>query len=324
MGQVLIRVAWASICGTDLHIFLGEFKDRVAYPRVLGHELSGVIESLGPGVSGLDLGDRVVADPIIWCGRCPACLMGHNNVCANLELIGIDRDGAFAELVVVDAEKVFKIPKGLGLKEAALSELYALGVHSTRKANVEPGDKVAILGAGRLGLAVLEVIRHTAASFVASVDVLPKRLEIANKIGADLVLDAGQLEPVQAILAATGGQGVDKVVETIGTAVPLPGRDWPPQQAVRMARHGGRVVLMGLGSQSTPVLWKEVALKELEMVGSRVTQGDFPRAVELLAQERFHPQLLISREYNLDHINEAFQNLEENPSEYVKLLIEIK
>jgi L-gulonate 5-dehydrogenase len=191
-GQVLIHVHWASICGTDLHIYLGEFKSRVRYPRILGHEFSGIVESVGKDVSHLRKGDRVVVDPIIWCNQCPACLNGHHNACHFLKLIGVDVDGAFSEYVVADADKAFKIPEGISLRDAVLIELYSLGVHSTRKAMIEPGDRVVILGAGRLGLSVLEVLKQTGASWVCSVDILENRLKIAKKLGGDLVIHARQ------------------------------------------------------------------------------------------------------------------------------------
>ena len=122
-GQVLVKVHWASICGTDLHIYLGEFKERVKYPSILGHEFSGVVAAVGHGVSSLSEGDRVVVDPIIWCGQCPACLNGQFNVCRSLKLIGIEIDGGFAEYVAVDAEKAFKVPERISLREAVLTEL---------------------------------------------------------------------------------------------------------------------------------------------------------------------------------------------------------
>ena len=320
-GQVLIRVAWSSICGTDLHIFLGEFKDRVAYPRVLGHEFSGTVEALGPGTSGLDVGDRVVADPIIWCNRCPACLSGHLNACQHLKLLGIEYDGAFAEKVVADADKVFRVPPGLGLREASLTELYSLGVHSTRRAAIEPGDRVVVLGAGRLGLSVLELVGQSAAAWVCSVDILDSRLEVAARMGADLTVNSSRTDAVGEIMEATHGLGADRVIECVGSAREVPSGEFPPQQAFRMCRNGGRVVLMGLGGQMSPALWKEVALKELTVVGSRVTLGDFPRALELMAQGRFHPDLLISGEFGLEEAQQAFRLLEDNPENYLKILI---
>jgi len=321
--QVLIRVHWASICGTDLHIYLGEFKPRVTYPRILGHEFSGVVESVGENVLHLKEGDRVVVDPIIWCNRCPACLHGNQNACHFLKLLGVDVDGGFAEYVVADADKVFKVPQGISLRDAVLIELYSLGVHSARKAMIEPGDRVVILGAGRLGLSVLEVIKQTGASWVCSVDLLENRLEIAKKIGADLSINARKKDPVEEILSLTDGLGVDRVIETVGTATEMENRDMPIEQAVRMARHGGRIVVMGMGSQYTPVFWKAFVEKEIQLVGSRVTLGDFPRALSLMSQDRFHPDLLISKECGLDETGEAFRLLEEKPDRYLKFLIRV-
>lgn len=322
-GQVLIRVHWTSICGTDLHIYLGEFKPRVKYPRILGHEFSGVVEGLGENVFHLKKGDQVVVDPIIWCNQCPACLNGNNNACHFLKLIGVDVDGAFAEYVVVDSDKVFRVPEIVSLRDAVLIELYSLGVHSTRKAMIEPGDRVVILGAGRLGLSVLEVVKQTAASWVCSVDLLENRLEIAKKLGADLVINAREEDPVGKILSITDGLGVDRVIETVGTAVNIGNRDMPVEQAVQMVRHGGRIVVMGMGSQSTPVFWKEFVEKEIQLVGSRVTMGDFPRALSLMSQGRFHPALFISKECRLEETQDAFRLLEEEPDRYLKFLIKV-
>jgi len=321
--QVLVRVHWASICGTDLHIYLGEFKPRVVYPRILGHEFSGMVESVGKDVSHLKEGDKVVVDPIIWCNQCPACLNGHHNACRFLKLIGVDVDGAFAEYVVADADKVFKIPEGISLRDAVLTELYSLGVHSARKAMIEPGDRVVILGAGRLGLSVLEVIKQTGVSCVCSVDLLENRLKIAKEIGAQLTINTREKDPVEKILSLTDGLGVDRVIETVGTAVEIKNRSMPVEQAVRMARHGGRIVVMGMGSQYTPVFWKEFVEKEIQLVGSRVTLGDFPRALSLMSQGRFHPDLLISKECGLEKTGEAFRLLEEEPDRYLKFLIKV-
>ena len=322
-GQVLIRVHWASICGTDLHVYLGEFKPRVVYPRILGHEFSGVVESVGKDVSYFKKGDKVVVDPIIWCNQCPACLNGNQNACHFLKLLGVDVDGAFAEYVVADADKVFKVPESISLRDAVLIELYSLGVHSARKAMVEPGDRVVILGAGRLGLSVLEVVKQTAASWICSVDILENRLEIAKKIGAEFTINAQIKDPVKEILSSTDGLGVDRVIETVGTAAEIENRDMPVEQAVRMARHGGRIVVMGMGSQYTPVFWKEFVEKEIQLVGSRVTLGDFPRALSFMSQGRFHPNLFISKECSLEETGEAFRSLEEEPDLFLKFLIKV-
>ena len=323
-GQVLIRVSWASVCGTDLHIFMGEFKNRVAYPRILGHEFSGVIESVGEGVSHLQPGDRVTADPIVWCNECPACLNGQNNVCRNLKLLGIEYDGGFAQYTVAQADKVFKVPDSISMRDAALAELYSLGVHSVRKAMIEPGDRVVILGTGRLGLAVLEVLKQSAVSWICAVDVLDSRLEVAGKMGADQIINVTREDPVEAVLSRTKGLGVDRVIECVGTYVEVEGRQGPVQQAVQMARSGGRIVIMGLGSQFTPVFWKDAVFKELQIVGSRVTLGDFPRALQLMELGRFHPDLLVSEVFELQQLEKAFHLLEDRPDEILKVMVKIE
>lgn len=319
--QVQIRVHWASICGTDLHIYSGEFKKRVKYPRILGHEFAGVIASVGTAVQNFKPGDRVTVDPIVWCNQCPACLNGQNNVCNNLKLLGIEYDGGFADYAVAGADKVFKIPDSVSMRDAALVELYSLGVHSARKAMIEPADRVVILGAGRLGLAVLEVIKQTAAAWVGAVDVLDNRLEIARKMGADLTINAAAEDPVEKILAQTDGLGVDRVIECVGTYAEMEDREGPVQQAVKMARSGGRVVVMGLGSQLTPVFWKECVFKELQIVGSRVTLGDYPRALQLMELKKFHPELFVSEVFDLRQLDRAFHLLEDKPDQYLKVLV---
>jgi threonine dehydrogenase-like Zn-dependent dehydrogenase len=319
--QVQIRVNWSSVCGTDLHIYMGEFKNRVKYPRILGHEFAGVVESVGTAVQHLKAGDRVTVDPIIWCNQCPACLNGQNNVCSNLKLLGIEYDGGFADYAIAGADKVFKIPDSVSMRDAALVELYSLGVHSARKAMIEPGDRVVILGAGRLGLAVLEVIKQTAASWVCAVDVLDNRLEIARKMGADLTINATAEDPVEKILEQTGGLGVDRVIECVGTYAEMDNREGPVQQAVKMSRSGGRIVVMGLGPQLTPVFWKECVFKELQIVGSRVTLGDYPRALQLMELNKFHPELFVSEVFDLKHLDQAFHLLEGKPDQYLKVLV---
>lgn len=319
--QVQIRVNWSSICGTDLHIYMGEFKNRVQYPRILGHEFAGEVESVGTAVQKFKPGDRVTVDPIIWCNQCPACLNGQNNVCNNLKLLGIEYDGGFADYAIAGADKVFKIPDSVSMRDAALIELYSLGVHSTRKAMIEPGDRVVILGGGRLGLAVLEVIKQTAVSWVCAVDVLDNRLEIAQKMGADLTINSAVDDPVEKILEQTEGLGVDRVIECVGTHVEIDGREGPVQQAVKMSRSGGRIVVMGLGAQLTPVFWKECVLKELQIVGSRVTLGDYPRALQLMKLNKFHPELFISEVFSLKQLDQAFHLLEDKPDQYLKVLV---
>jgi threonine dehydrogenase-like Zn-dependent dehydrogenase len=153
------------------------------------------------------------------------------------------------------------------------------------------------------------------------VDVLDNRLDIARKLGADLTINARIDDPVEKILSHTGGFGVDRVIECVGTYIEIPGQAGPVQQAVKLARSGGRVVVMGLGAQLTPVFWKECVFKELQIVGSRVTLGDYPRALRLMELKKFHPELLISEVVAINELDKAFHLLEEKPDQYLKILV---
>ena len=146
--EVLVAPGYAGICGTDLHIYRGEFHGRVVYPAILGHEFGGIVHKVGSDVSEFQVGDRVVVDPILSCHRCPACLSGHLNACRTLKLLGVDLDGGFGQYVAAPASHVYSLPDGIPLTHAPMVEMYALGHHILQRGQVQPGESVAILGAG--------------------------------------------------------------------------------------------------------------------------------------------------------------------------------
>jgi threonine dehydrogenase-like Zn-dependent dehydrogenase len=180
-GEVLIEVASAGICGTDLHVYRGEFRDRVRYPAILGHEFGGVVVEVGPEASGVRRGDRVAVDPILPCYACPACRTGRFNACHSLRLLGIDLPGGFAEYVVAPASHAYLLPDSVSIQHAPMVEMYGLGLHVLGRGRVQPGENVVILGAGKLGLSVLDVLRHGARPAMTVVtDLKPDRLAMAH------------------------------------------------------------------------------------------------------------------------------------------------
>jgi len=324
-GEVLIAPAYASICGTDQHVFAGEFAGRVAYPLIQGHEFSGTVAAVGAGVSDLAEGDRVTVDPIVPCLRCPACLMGRLSGCQRLKLLGVDLPGAFAGRVLASARSCFKVPEDLSLRHAALTEVYAIGCHATRRAQVDPGDVVVILGAGKLGQCVLENVRRTAARLVVVTEVVPERLQTARDLGADVVIDVGREDPVRRVAELTEGAGADRVIEAVGHARLVgPNPTEPMTQAAQMVRPAGRVVVLGQGPVPAPILFKPFVWKEAEIVASRVTLGEFPRALAMLAEGRFHPDRLITHQLPLDRAAEGFCILADPAERALKLLLEIE
>lgn len=323
--DVLVAPAYVGICGTDLHIYRGEFHDRVTYPAIIGHEFGGLIEEVGADVRGFSVGDRVIVDPIVSCHRCPACLTGHTNACRSLKLLGIDLDGALAQHVAVPSDRLFSLPESIPMAHAPMIELYAIGHHVLRRGHVQPGETVAILGAGKVGLSVLDVLCHSAgAAQTISTDIHPHRLQVARTLGADHVIDVTTQDPVDQVLEITNGIGVDCVIETIGHYHTVEGQPAPMAQAVEMIRNGGRIVTVGLGEQWSAVHFKTFVIKEAELIASRVTQGEFPRAIRLLSKGLLHPEKLITEQMPIREVTAAFDLVEREAPQTLKIVLDIR
>jgi threonine dehydrogenase-like Zn-dependent dehydrogenase len=323
-GEVIVESSFGGICGTDVHIYRGEFRSRVRFPAIQGHEFGGVVAALGPGVTGWAVGDRVAVDPILPCHACPACRRGQVSCCRSLRLLGVDDAGGFGRLVAVPQANLYRLPDDMAMEHVPLVETYALGCHVLDRGEVQPGESVAILGTGKLGLSVLDVLCHGAApaSTVVS-DLQPFRLEVARRLGADRTVDATREDPVRAALEATGGEGVDCAIECVGHYHLAEGQEPPLAQAVRMIRHGGRIVTAGLGEQLTPVHFKTLVLKEARIVASRVTLGEFARAIRLLAKRRLHPELLVTDRLPLRDVARAFEQVDREDPRTIKVVLDV-
>jgi threonine dehydrogenase-like Zn-dependent dehydrogenase len=323
--EVLVRSAYAGLCGTDLHIYRGEFENRVAFPAVQGHEFGGIVEEVGREVRGVRRGDRVAVDPIVSCHACAACLSGRINACRSLKLLGVDLPGGFAEYVAAPEGHAFVLPETVELSHASMVEVYGLGHHILARGGVQPGETIAILGAGKLGLAVLDVLCHSASpAFAIVVDVQPFRLGIASRLGAEHVVDANKVDPVERVLELTHGLGVDCVIECVGHWHEVVGQEAPLGQAVRMVRTAGRIVTAGLGDAPAAVHFKTLVLKEAQIIASRVTLGEFPRALRLLGKGLLHPELLITDQIPMREVGAAFQRLDREEPETVKMVLDVQ
>ena len=322
--EILLESKAAGICGTDLHIYLGEFEARVSYPAIQGHEFGGVIAEVGENVQYYKPGDRVVIDPIVSCYNCPACLTGHINACSTLKLLGVDLDGGYGQYVAVPVDRVFPLPDSILMSHAPMVEMYALGHHILQRGQVQPGETVALLGAGKLGLSILDVLCHSVSPGVTIVtDLQPFRLETAQKLGADVTLNLNEVDPVEKVLELTNGVGVDCVIEAVGHYHLPEGQESPLAQAVKMIRSGGRVVTTGLGEQLSPVHFKTLVLKEAQIIASRVTRGEFPRAIQMMSRGLLHPDMLITDVRPIDDITAAFEQVNQEDPCTIKVVLEI-
>jgi len=323
--EVLVKTSYAGICGTDLHIFRGEFHDRVKYPAILGHEFGGTIEEVGAKVYDLRPGDSVAVDPILSCHACPACLEGHINCCASLKLLGVDLPGGFGQYVAVPRNRLFALPEGVPMNVVPMIEMYALGHHVLTRGRIQAGESVVILGAGKLGLSVLDVLCHGSGACLTMVcDVQPFRLEVAGQLGAEHVIDVTRADPVERVRELTGGVGADCVIECVGHYHEVPGREAPLAQAVKMIRPGGRVVTAGLGEQLSAVHFKTLVLKEAEIIATRVTAGEFPRAIRLLDKGLLHPELIITGELPLREVQAGFAAVDSEDTGTIKIVLDVQ
>jgi len=324
-NDVLLESHAAGICGTDLHIFRGEFENRVRYPAVQGHEFGGVIAETGANVSGFETGDRVVVDPIVSCHNCPACLTGHINACQTLKLLGVDLDGGYGQFVSVPVDRLYALPDNIPMSHAPMVEMYALGHHILQRGQVQPGETVAILGAGKLGLSILDVLCHSASPGLTIIsDLQPFRLEMAKSLGADYAINIRDADPVEQALDLTNGVGVDCVIEAVGHYHLVDGQEAPLAQAVKMVRGGGRIVTAGLGEQLSAVHFKTLVLKEAQIIASRVTRGEFPRAIQMMSRGLLHPEKLITSVQPLGDIGHAFEQVDQETPDTIKIVLDIK
>jgi 2-desacetyl-2-hydroxyethyl bacteriochlorophyllide A dehydrogenase len=323
--EVLVESSYAGICGTDVHVYRGEFHGRVKFPAIQGHEFGGIIREVGKDVQGFRVGDRVVVDPIISCHACPACLTGHINACRTLKLLGIDLDGGFGQYVAVPVSHALHLPDSVPMKYAPMVEMYGLGHHVLQRGQVQPGETVAILGGGKLGLSVLDVLCHSASPAMTIVtDLQPFRLETARKLGADYTINVAQEDPVARVMEITQGVGVDCAIECVGHYHLVDGQEAPLAQAVKMIRSAGRVVTAGMGEQLSAVHFKTLVLKEAQIIASRVTLGEFPRAIRLLSKGLVHPELLVTEQAPLRDVTAAFAKVDRDDPDTIKVVLDVQ
>lgn len=310
--DVLIEVSRVGICGSELHQFSARDPRRTP-PLILGHEFSGVVVDLGSEVERISLGQRVTANPMVTCGDCIECRGGRSNLCRNLSLLSMHRPGAFAEYVAVPERCVHPIPEGLSLRMAAMAEPLATAVHGLRLVARTYLGNVAIIGAGTIGLMALQTARVLGALRVMVVEVIPKRLEVAKALGADLVINPTEGNPLREGDLFTREEGVDVVIEAVGL-------DETRQESVSLCRRGGVAVWLGLHAKENKIMGRDVVVREKCVQGSFCyTDGDFRMAISLLAKGDINVDWV--DEVPLSEGADIFLRLADDPGDLVKVLL---
>lgn len=303
-GQVLVQVEAAGICGSDLHGYHHQ-PEKPLSPRIGGHELTGQILDTGSGMNDAPLhirkGGRVAIEPIVPCNVCPECLNGYYNICAELRHGG----GGFAEFMVAPISNAYALPDSVSVEGGALAEVYAVAVHAVNRAGVSPGDRVAIIGSGPVGLTIAQVADVAGATSIAMLGKPDGPLQIAYEAVGAVPINVDKTDAVEEIQAWSDGRGADVVFEAVGgTANTL-------EQATEIAAKRGRVCMVG--GHRTPLSFSERFARSRELTviwsfcyGRRGGKTEFQIAIDLLAAGKLDANPLVTHRFGLDDITEAF------------------
>jgi 2-desacetyl-2-hydroxyethyl bacteriochlorophyllide A dehydrogenase len=320
-GEVVVRVAYTGICGTDLEIYTGRMPfvkmGWVPLPQTLGHEWSGTIEEVGEGVTEFAPGDRVTGDVTISCRVCEYCKAGRYNICPNRRSVGIIRkDGAFAEFLVMPVYHVYKLPEGLSLEEAAVTEPASCAMQAVRRLGPDPGDRVVVIGDGTLGLLALQAARAAGAGRVVLIGSHDEKLAIARQLGADATVNRHRDDVVQAPLDLLGGK-VEGVIEASGNAAAF-------GSALKLLRPGGKMVIVSIYHE--PVASADlafVATNEIVVSGTLAGPNVFPGLLRLMAAGTIRTRPLITQRLPLAQVPEAFRKIESRSEISIKTMVTV-
>lgn len=324
-GEVLVHVGACGICGTDLKIVSGVYKGSwpPSLPFIQGHEWAGTVAALGEGVAGLQVGDRVAAENHKGCGSCANCRRGRYNLCEvarskgkAYKLYGHSAQGAFAEYAARPAGLLHKLPDAVSFEEGTIVNQGALGLHAIRRCRIEPGDTVAVIGPGLVGLITVQLAKAVGATRVIIVGRGP-RLDLAKELGADDVVDITKTDAVAGIRSLTNGVGADCAFECAGAPESV-------VASINGVKRGGRVALVGLtGNKEVTFNTDRMALDEVDVFGVRSSPNAYPELIQLIAAGKVNVKKLVSRTYPLDQINDAFDAFRKREGGAIRMVIQI-
>jgi len=317
--EVLVRVRACGICGSDVHGMDGSTGRRIP-PLIMGHEAAGEIAAVGSDTAGWTVGDRVTFDSTVYCGRCWHCQRGEINLCESRRVLGVScreyrRNGAFAEFVAVPARILYRLPDELSFEQAAMVEAVSVGVHAVKRAALTPGSSTVVIGAGMIGLLLIQVLKAAGYPQIIAIDRDPERLELAATLGATAVLVAGTPGLVAAVQALTAGRGADAAFEVVGLAATV-------QTAIDCVRKGGSVTLVGNLEPSVPLPLQSVVTRQITLIGTCASAGEYPECLELIARGQVDVTAFISAAAPLEAAAGWFERLHRGEPGLMKVLIQ--
>ena len=290
-GEVLLQVKACGICGSDIHGIDGSTGRRIP-PIVMGHEACGEIVKLGEGVKGYAIGDKVTFDSTIYCGKCHYCRRGQINLCNNRRVLGVScteyrQHGAFAEYVAVPQHILYPIPAGLSFERAAMVEPLSIAFHAVRRTPLVLDDAVVVVGAGTIGLLLIQSLRAAGCGLIVAVDVEQHKLDLALQLGADHAFDAGRTDVPEEVLHLTERRGAEAAFEAVGL-------DSTFKTALGCLKKGGSLTLIGNIASSIDMALQSVVTREITLYGCCASSGEYPACLNMMARGTINVDVLIS------------------------------
>lgn len=318
--EVLVKLEYVGICGSDVHYLehgkIGDFIVKGDF--ILGHECAGTIVAIGAKVEKLKVGDKVALEPGITCGQCEFCKTGRYNLCPDVEFLATPPyQGCFMNYIAFPENMAFKLPDMISTKEGALVEPLAVGMHAAKQGKVKLGDSVVILGSGTIGLVTLLACKAFGATDITVVDVIPKRLEYAKKLGATTVINATEVDVLAEIDKLTNKTGVDVVIETAGSAQTI-------AQTPYLIKNGGCIVLVGMAPQDIiEYNFAKILAKEAEIKSVFRYRNIYPQAIQAISKGVIDISGIITHEFAFEDVVKAFDFVINHKQEVVKAVIKI-
>lgn len=312
-GEALIRIKTAGICGSDVGAYRGS-NPLVSYPRIIGHELAGVIEDIpSDNPKGLKIGDKIIVDPYLYCGHCYPCSIGRTNCCTDLHVLGVHVDGGMAEYYCHPANMLIKIPDDMDWEDAAMAEPLTISLHGIHRGGLTAGEYCAIIGAGPIGL-LAGMIAQVYGAHAILLDLVQERLDFAKQLGIEYVVNSGKEDAAEAVRKITNGVMAQQVMECSGANAAI-------RSTLDLVSNAGRITLTGWPPKETSIPTDAITRKEADIRGARTSAGEFEEAIELIYSHKIDVSKLLTKTISMEEVPEVLRDIEKNPGNYMKVVV---
>lgn len=315
-GQALIRIMTAGICGSDIGAYRGT-NNLVSYPRVIGHELAGIIEAIdsADNPKNFKVGDKVIVDPYLYCGHCYPCSIHRTNCCTDLHVLGVHIDGGMAEYFCHPSNMLIKMPDGMDWTLAAMAEPLTISLHGIHRGGLKADEFCAIYGAGPIGL-LAGMVAQAYGAHAILIDIVPERLDFAKTVGIEHVINSKTQNVVEEVSRITNGVMAQQVMECSGANPCIRG-------TLDIVSNAGRITLTGWPKQETPLPTDLITKKEVDIRGARTSAGEFEEAVELIVSGRVDVRKILTKTVSMDEAAATIIDIEKNPGNYMKVVVQV-